>query len=140
MGVERGGEQHEAAIEKILKAAKDAGKQAASFYTFDANNVTSLSRFNSGPHVEIPPLSGAQLYAIKVLEDTCLSQSLQMVLEPGDIQLLVNSHVLHARTAYKDYAPGTVDEKPSKERSRRRFDAALAVNSSDRGRLEFTIS
>ncbi|KXJ85734.1 Pyruvate/Phosphoenolpyruvate kinase-like domain-containing protein [Microdochium bolleyi] len=33
MGVERGGEQHEAAIQRILKAAKDAGKQAAIFCT-----------------------------------------------------------------------------------------------------------
>lgn len=34
MGVERGGEQHEAAIAHILKAAKDAGKQAAIFCTW----------------------------------------------------------------------------------------------------------
>ncbi|KAJ1322845.1 4-hydroxy-2-oxoheptanedioate aldolase [Microdochium nivale] len=33
MGVERGGDQHEAAIAHILKAAKDAGKQAAIFCT-----------------------------------------------------------------------------------------------------------
>ncbi|KAH7024918.1 Pyruvate/Phosphoenolpyruvate kinase-like domain-containing protein [Microdochium trichocladiopsis] len=33
MGVERCGEQHEAAIQRILKAAKDAGKKAAIFCT-----------------------------------------------------------------------------------------------------------
>ncbi len=31
--------------------------------------------------------------------------SLHMVLEVGDIQFLSNSHVLHSRTAYKDYQP-----------------------------------
>jgi hypothetical protein len=34
-----------------------------------------------------------------------------MILDPGDIQLLSNTHVFHARTAYKDYPPGTVDEQ-----------------------------
>ncbi|KXJ85736.1 hypothetical protein Micbo1qcDRAFT_221528 [Microdochium bolleyi] len=86
---------------------------------FDPNNVTSLARYNSGPDAEIPPLNEAQLHAIKVLEDTCLSESLHMVLEPGDIQLLANWHVLHARTAYKDHAPGTVDEETGLERPRR---------------------
>lgn len=28
-----------------------------------------------------------------------------MILAPGDIQFLTNSHVLHARTAYEDYPP-----------------------------------
>lgn len=28
-----------------------------------------------------------------------------MILEVGDIQFLSNAHVLHARTAYKDYPP-----------------------------------
>ncbi|CAG9939531.1 unnamed protein product [Clonostachys rosea f. rosea IK726] len=77
---------------------------------FDPNNVTSLSRFNSGPDAQIPPLSEAQLRAIKVLEETCLRESLHMILDPGDIQFVSNSHVFHARTAYKDYAPGSVDE------------------------------
>lgn len=35
MGVERGGEEHEAAIARILKAAKGAGKTAAFFCKFD---------------------------------------------------------------------------------------------------------
>jgi len=77
---------------------------------FDPYYVTSLSRFNSGPNAQIPPLSDAQLHAVKVLEETCLRESLHMILDPGDIQFVSNTHVLHARTAYKDYAPGTVDE------------------------------
>lgn len=28
-----------------------------------------------------------------------------MILSPGDIQFLTNSHVLHARTAYEDFPP-----------------------------------
>ncbi|KAH7024919.1 uncharacterized protein B0I36DRAFT_250557 [Microdochium trichocladiopsis] len=89
------------------------------YLRFDPNNVTSLSRFNSGPDAQIPPLSEAQLHAIKTLEETCLANSLHMVLDPGDIQLLANSHVLHARTAYKDYEPGTVDPETGRERPRR---------------------
>ena len=34
MGVTRGGDEHEAAIQRILKAAKDAGKTAAIFCEF----------------------------------------------------------------------------------------------------------
>jgi 4-hydroxy-2-oxoheptanedioate aldolase len=33
MGVERGGEEHEAAIQRVLKATHDAGKKAAIFCT-----------------------------------------------------------------------------------------------------------
>lgn len=73
---------------------------------FDPNNVTSLSRFNSGPNAVIPPLSEKQLYAMKVLDETCTRLALHMILEPGDIQLLSNPHVFHARTAYTDYPPG----------------------------------
>ena len=53
----------------------------------------------------IPPLSEAQEKAARVLEETCLRLSLHMILEIGDIQFLSNAHVLHARTAYKDYPP-----------------------------------
>ncbi|KAH8901338.1 Clavaminate synthase-like protein [Thozetella sp. PMI_491] len=77
---------------------------------FDPMNVTSLGRFNSGPDAKIPPLTDAQLHAMKVLEDTCMRESLHMILAPGDIQFLSNSQTFHARTAYKDWAPGTLDE------------------------------
>ena len=43
--------------------------------------------------------------AAQILEDTCMRLSLHMILEIGDIQFLSNNHVLHARTAYKDYPP-----------------------------------
>ncbi|RSM06557.1 hypothetical protein CEP52_005719 [Fusarium oligoseptatum] len=77
---------------------------------FDPNNVTSLWRFNTGPDAQIPPLSEAQLHAMKVLEETCKREALHMILDPGDIQFVSNQHVFHARTAYKDYAPGAKDE------------------------------
>ncbi|KAH7006790.1 hypothetical protein EDB80DRAFT_644809 [Ilyonectria destructans] len=78
---------------------------------FDPNNVTSLWRFNTGPDAQLPPLSEAQLHAMKVLEETCKREALHMILAPGDIQFVSNQHVFHARTAYKDYVPGSRDEK-----------------------------
>jgi hypothetical protein len=70
---------------------------------WDPYYVRSLSRF-----VEkgiVPPLSDAQQEAIRVLEETAHRLSLHMILEVGDIQFLANSHILHARTAYRDHAP-----------------------------------
>ena len=70
---------------------------------WDPYYIHSLKRFwEAGV---IPPLSDAQLKAAKVLEETCMRLSLHMVLEVGDIQFLSNSHVLHSRTAYKDFPP-----------------------------------
>ena len=80
---------------------------------FDPMNLTSLSRFNSGPDAKIPPLSDKQQNALKIWEDTCAAESLHMILDPGDIQFLSNSQIFHARTAYKDYPPGSVDENGS---------------------------
>lgn len=85
---------------------------------FDPMNVTSLSRFNSRPDAQIPAVTEAQKHAMKVLEEVCLRESLHMVLAPGEIQFLSNQHVFHARTAYKDWAPGSVDENGN-ERPRR---------------------
>jgi hypothetical protein len=42
---------------------------------------------------------------VQILEDTCFKLALHMILDIGDIQFLSNNHVLHARTAYKDYPP-----------------------------------
>ena len=78
---------------------------------FDPMNFVSLGRFQEGPDGKIPPLSDAQRHAMEVLESTCKRESLHMILDPGDIQFLSNNHVFHARTAYKDWAPGTLDDK-----------------------------
>lgn len=77
---------------------------------FDPMNFVSLKRFQEGPDAKIPPLSEAQIHAMSVLEETCKRESLHMILDPGDIQFLSNNHVFHARTAYTDWAPGSVDE------------------------------
>ena len=85
---------------------------------FDPMNVVSLGRFQEGPDAKIPPLSEAQKRALKVFDETCQRLALHMILDPGDIQLLSNMQVYHARTAYKDYPPGSVDEN-GRERVRR---------------------
>ncbi|KAK3717954.1 hypothetical protein LTR37_005380 [Vermiconidia calcicola] len=78
---------------------------------FDPMNVVSLGRFQEGPNARIPPLTEKQRHAIKVFDETCQKLALHMILDPGDIQLLSNMQVYHARTAYKDYPPGSVDEQ-----------------------------
>lgn len=70
---------------------------------WDPYYIRSLERFSFAGL--IPPLSSAQLEAADVLEATCRRLALHMVLEVGDIQLLSNAHVLHARTEYRDHAP-----------------------------------
>ncbi|PGH18983.1 hypothetical protein AJ79_00016 [Helicocarpus griseus UAMH5409] len=79
-------------------------KENGRVYTkWDPYFVRSLTRFSDKGI--IPPLSAAQLEAMDVLEQTCNRLSLHMILDIGDIQFLSNCHVLHARTAYKDYPP-----------------------------------
>jgi len=70
---------------------------------WDPYFIRSLSRFSNAGI--IPPLSPEQQEAALVLEETCNRVKLHMILEVGDIQLLSNEHVFHARTAYRDYAP-----------------------------------
>jgi hypothetical protein len=70
---------------------------------WDPYYVRSLTRF-SDKHL-VPPLSETQLEALKVLEEFCNRFALHMILEVGDIQFLSNTHIFHARTAYKDHAP-----------------------------------
>ncbi|KAK6379911.1 hypothetical protein LTS17_005985 [Exophiala oligosperma] len=94
----------------VFYLENDESGNARVYGKFDPMNVTSLARFNSGPDAQIPPVSEAQKHAMNVLEETCLRESLHMILNPGEIQLLSNSQVFHARTAYKDWAPGSVDE------------------------------
>ena len=81
----------------------EKGPNGRIYSKFDPYFVTSLSRFSNAGL--IPPLSDAQQEAIKVLEETCNRLSLHMILEVGDIQFLANTHILHARTAYRDHAP-----------------------------------
>jgi len=77
--------------------------QGRVYSKWDPYYVRSLTRFSDKG--EIPALSPEQQEAMQVLEQTCVQESLHMILEVGDIQFLSNEHVLHARTEYKDHAP-----------------------------------
>ena len=56
-------------------------------------------------HEQVPRLTTAQLEALELLEGIANDPSfcLQMEFQPGDIQLLNNAKILHAREAYTDY-------------------------------------
>lgn len=83
----------------------DPAREQRVYCKWDPYFVRSLSRFSD--RGEIPPLSAAQQEAIALLEETCQRVRLHMVLDVGDIQFVANTHTLHARTAYRDYAPGS---------------------------------
>jgi hypothetical protein len=117
----------------IMFLENDAEGSPRVWARFDPNNVTSLARFNSGPDARIPAVSEAQKEALRVLEETCTRLALHMILDPGDIQLLANTHVFHARTAYKDYPPGSVDEKGRARVRRHLMRLWLAVPESEGG-------
>jgi hypothetical protein len=70
---------------------------------WDPYYIKSLTRLSSIG--VIPPLSPAQEKAAQILEETCQRLALHMILDIGDIQFLSNAHILHSRTAYKDYPP-----------------------------------
>ena len=80
-------------------------QQRRVYSKWDPYYLRSLARFSDAGL--IPPFSAAQQEAAEVLEATCHRAKLHMVLEVGDIQFLSDAHVLHARTAYRDHAPGS---------------------------------
>jgi|GEM_PF-15893 len=60
---------------------------------------------DSQQHADAPRLTAAQLEAMEMLERLANDPTfhLEMTLEPGDLQLLNNGRVLHAREAYDDH-------------------------------------
>lgn len=68
---------------------------------WDPYYIRSVTRHVEAGH--IPPVSEAQQEAMRVLEETAQRLSLHMILAVGDIQFVADTHVLHARTAYRDY-------------------------------------
>lgn len=102
---DRKGETSEGQKEWIKTAVfyLETGENPRVYSKWDPYYIRSLTRFSDAGL--IPPLSEAQQHAATVLEETCQKLALHMVLDIGDIQFLSNNHVLHARTAYKDYAP-----------------------------------
>jgi hypothetical protein len=109
------------------------GKEQRLYCKWDPYFVRSLARFSDKGL--IPALSPEQKEAAEVLEATCNRVKLHMVLEVGDLQFVANSHVLHARTAYRDFGPDT--GKP-----RRHLMRLWLATSEDEGgwRLPFTDS
>ncbi|KAL4803783.1 hypothetical protein BDV18DRAFT_39399 [Aspergillus unguis] len=81
----------------------ERGPNPRVYTKWDPYYVRSLARFSDAGL--IPPLSDKQVEALNVLEQTCQRLALHMILEVGDIQFVSNSHVLHSRTEYKDFAP-----------------------------------
>ncbi|KAJ9609191.1 hypothetical protein H2200_006963 [Cladophialophora chaetospira] len=79
------------------------GKEQRVYAKWDPYYVRSLTRFSDKG--VIPALSPEQIHALETLEAVCSRVKLHMVLEVGDIQFVSNSHILHARTAYRDYGP-----------------------------------
>ena len=75
------------------------GGKGRVYCKWDPYYVRSLTRFSDKGL--IPALSPEQLHALKTLEETCQKLALHMVLEVGDIQFVANTHLLHARTAYR---------------------------------------
>jgi hypothetical protein len=62
--------------------------------------ITAAQRFD-----HVPRLTPLQIEAMDMLDDLAASEEyrLDMDFRPGDIQLLHNHQILHARTAYEDY-------------------------------------
>ena len=87
----------------FFKEPEQDGREQRVYCWWDPYYARSVDRF-----VEkglIPPLSDQQKEAMDVLEEVCNRVKLHMILEVGDIQFLANSHILHARTAYRDHPP-----------------------------------
>jgi hypothetical protein len=63
-------------------------------------------------HADVPRLTQEQLEAMELLESIANDPSVhvEMDFEPGDVQLLNNGRILHAREAYED------DDDPAKRR------------------------
>ncbi|KAL6249719.1 hypothetical protein RBB50_003574 [Rhinocladiella similis] len=81
----------------------DPSAEQRVYCKWDPYYVRSLTRFSDKG--VIPPLSAEQVHALETLEAVCNRVKLHMVLEVGDIQFVTNTHVLHARTEYRDYPP-----------------------------------
>lgn len=56
-------------------------------------------------HPGVPPLTGIQVEAMRMLEDTANDPAFYLPMEfaPGDVQILNNAKILHSREAYTDH-------------------------------------
>lgn len=67
---------------------------------YDPYFIRSTTRFQASG--EIPRLSEAQEEALLLLEDLATKESLSIQFDVGDLQVVSNTHVLHARGEYQD--------------------------------------
>jgi hypothetical protein len=93
-----------------------AGKEVTCVYARDF--IEAAQR-----HSHIPPLSKKQTEALDLVDELASSSELRLDIEfrPGDIQLLHNHQILHARTGYEDWP----------ERDRKRHLLRLWVSTAD---------
>jgi hypothetical protein len=80
-------------VEKPIFAVHDG------FFTsqYSRSFIESAQRFS-----EVPRLSVPQIAALDLLSEVARDLSLTMTLAPGDIQIVNNHTIYHARTAYRD--------------------------------------
>lgn len=117
----------------LLQLVEASNGEERVYARFDPMNVTTLERYNSGPDAVIPPLNPAQVEAMAILEETAHRLALHMILQPGDIQLLANAHIFHARTEYTDWPAGSVDEAGRPRLQRQLMRLWLAVGEEEGG-------
>jgi TfdA family taurine catabolism dioxygenase TauD len=84
---------------------------------------------SSHGYLGAPPLSGSERETLDLYDSIAASPSLylDMDLEPGDIQLLSNHTILHARTAYEDHP------EPERKRHLLRLWVSLDTEAPDLG-------
>jgi hypothetical protein len=82
-------------------------------------------------HAEVPPLGRAESELLELYDSIAASDelALSMDFEPGDVQLLSNHTILHARTAYEDHV------EPERKRHLLRLWLSLPAAQSRRYRL-----
>jgi len=134
--IDRKGEQSEGEAPYYRTAPfmlENNGSESRVYNRFDPKNADSLSRFWQGENPQLPPLSDAQKHAMDCLEEAARATCLHMVLQPGNIQLLANTHVLHSRTPYTDWPAGSVDENGNERKQRHLMRLWLATPEDEGG-------
>jgi len=93
-----------------IPKGKQATYQMPVFHNYEGQLTTIYARdfieAAQQRHADLPRLTELQLEAMDMLDSLARSEAirLDMAFEPGDIQLLHNHQILHARTTYEDYA------------------------------------
>ena len=83
---------------KVPAAVAETLKREGKFTTQYSRTFVEAAQKMGG----IPRLTPAQDEALDLLAAVCDEYGYEMVLEPGDIQLLNNHVIYHGRTAYED--------------------------------------